>query len=99
MRGIPRAFGRSAYLLVWREEGALCVERLAVFCFLRATIFNVNIRCVNVRTQPGLLSLSNEFGATYSANQSHRSFPALCVSSLLHALVYGWHILTIGCLF
>ena len=33
MRGIPRAFGRSAYLSVWREEGALCVERLAVFLF------------------------------------------------------------------
>ena len=31
MRGIPRALGCSAYLSVWREVGALCVERLAVF--------------------------------------------------------------------
>ena len=31
MRGIPRALGCSAYLPVWREVGALCVERLAVF--------------------------------------------------------------------
>ena len=26
MRGIPSALGCSAYLSVWREEGALCVE-------------------------------------------------------------------------
>ena len=31
MRGIPRALGCIAYLSVWREVGALCVERLAVF--------------------------------------------------------------------
>ena len=31
MRGIPRALGCSTYLSVWREVGALCVERLAVF--------------------------------------------------------------------
>ena len=31
MRGIPRALGWSAYLSVWWEVGALCVERLAVF--------------------------------------------------------------------
>ena len=31
MRGIPRALGCIAYLSVWREIGALCVERLAVF--------------------------------------------------------------------
>ena len=31
MRGIPRALGCSAYLSVWPEVGALCVERLAVF--------------------------------------------------------------------
>ena len=30
MRGIPRALGCIAYLSVWREVGALCVERLAV---------------------------------------------------------------------
>ena len=30
MRGIPHALGCSAYLSVWREVGALCVERLAV---------------------------------------------------------------------
>ena len=30
MRGIPRTLGCSAYLSVWREEGALCVERLEV---------------------------------------------------------------------
>lgn len=26
MRGIPLALGGSAYLQVWHEEGALCVE-------------------------------------------------------------------------
>ena len=26
MRGIPSALGCCAYLSVWREEGALCVE-------------------------------------------------------------------------
>ena len=31
MHGIPCAPGRKAYLLVGREVGALCVERLAVF--------------------------------------------------------------------
>ena len=31
MRGIPRASGCIAYLSVWREVGALCVEHLAVF--------------------------------------------------------------------
>ena len=31
MRGIPLALGGSASLSVKREEGALCVERLAVF--------------------------------------------------------------------
>ena len=31
MRGIPRALGCSAYLSVWREVRALCVEHLAVF--------------------------------------------------------------------
>ena len=30
MRGIPRALGCSAYLSVWWEVGALCVEHLAV---------------------------------------------------------------------
>ena len=56
-----RALCRSAYLSVWREEGPLCVERLVGFCSLRATIFIVNIRCVNVKTHPDLLSLPNEF--------------------------------------
>ena len=31
MSGITRALGRGAYLSVWREERALCLERLAVF--------------------------------------------------------------------
>ena len=31
MRGIPRALGCITYLSVWREVGALCVERLVVF--------------------------------------------------------------------
>ena len=31
MCGIPCAWGCSTYLSVWREVGALCVERLAVF--------------------------------------------------------------------
>ena len=31
MHGIPCALGRSAYLSVRWEEGALCVEILAVF--------------------------------------------------------------------
>ena len=31
MHGIPRALGCIAYLSVWRQVGALCVERLAVF--------------------------------------------------------------------
>ena len=31
MCGIPRALGCSTYLSVWREVGALCVERLVVF--------------------------------------------------------------------
>ena len=31
MHGIPHALGYSAYLSVWREVGALCVECLAVF--------------------------------------------------------------------
>ena len=31
VRGIPLALGGSAYLSVYREEGALCVERLVVF--------------------------------------------------------------------
>ena len=31
MHGIPLALGGNAYLSVWREEGALCVECLAVF--------------------------------------------------------------------
>ena len=31
MRGIPRALGCSAYLSVWRDVGALCVEHLVVF--------------------------------------------------------------------
>ena len=31
MHGIPRALGCSTYLSVWREVGALCVDRLAVF--------------------------------------------------------------------
>ena len=31
MRRIARALAYSAYLLVWREVGALCVECLAVF--------------------------------------------------------------------
>ena len=31
MHGIPRALGCSAYLSVWLEVGALCVERLAAF--------------------------------------------------------------------
>ena len=31
MPGIPRALGCRAYLSVWREVGALCVERLGVF--------------------------------------------------------------------
>ena len=34
MCGIPLALGRSAYLSAWQEEGALCVECLAVFCAL-----------------------------------------------------------------
>ena len=33
MHGIPCAPGLRAYLLVGREVGALCVERLAVFVF------------------------------------------------------------------
>ena len=31
MRQIPCALGGRAYLEVWPEEGALCVERLVVF--------------------------------------------------------------------
>ena len=31
MRGIPHVLGCCAYLSVWQEVGALCVERLAVF--------------------------------------------------------------------
>ena len=31
MRGIPLALAGRVYLSVWREEGALCVESLAVF--------------------------------------------------------------------
>jgi len=31
MRGILLALGSSAYLSVWQEKGALCVECLAVF--------------------------------------------------------------------
>ena len=31
MRGIPLALGSSAYLSVWQEERALCVENLAAF--------------------------------------------------------------------
>ena len=34
MCGVPRALGCIACLSVWREVGALCVERLVVFCFL-----------------------------------------------------------------
>ena len=31
MRQIPCALGGRAYVEVWREEGALCVERLVIF--------------------------------------------------------------------
>ena len=31
MHGVPPALGCSAYLSVWREVWALCVERLAIF--------------------------------------------------------------------
>ena len=31
MGGIPHGLGCSAYLSVWQEVGALCVEHLAVF--------------------------------------------------------------------
>ena len=43
MRGIPRALGCIAYLSVWREVGALCVERLAVFVSYIQSSFR---RCV-----------------------------------------------------
>ena len=33
MCGVPRALGCIACLSVWREVGALCVERLVVFFF------------------------------------------------------------------
>ena len=39
MRGIPCALGCSAYLSVWREVGALCVERLAVFVSYIQSLF------------------------------------------------------------
>ena len=39
MRGIPRALGCSVYLSVWREVGALCAERLAVFVPSLPTFF------------------------------------------------------------
>ena len=43
MRGIPRALSCIAYLSVWREVGALCVERLAVFVSYIQSAFR---RCV-----------------------------------------------------
>ena len=38
MRGIPRALGCIAYLSVWWEVGALCVERIAVFVLSLPTL-------------------------------------------------------------
>ena len=49
MHGIPCALGCRAYLSVWREVGALCVERLVVFVKnLSASILEPPKMCVHL---------------------------------------------------
>ena len=51
MRGIPRALGCIAYLSVWQEVGALCVERLAVF--VPTLCFSLCISVTGARSSRG----------------------------------------------
>ena len=57
MHGIPRALGCSAYLSVWREVGALCVEGLVVFVpslphHLLSTVYQCD-RCLSYQGHGG----------------------------------------------
>ena len=46
VHGIPHALGCNAYLSVWREVGALFVERFMFFCFLSSPPFTFH--CVSM---------------------------------------------------
>ena len=79
MLGIPRARGFRAYSPVGREVGALCVERLAVFCSLPSP--PLAFHCVSVWRVPFSLGRGGSW-------LGFQVLPAISAVSILELVAY-----------